>query len=52
MVYAFTKDQHHVSRLTVEEVLSDGVYFAGGQPVEFTRQAVGADSAAAQLEDE
>ncbi|MBP1804932.1 ExeA family protein [Rubellimicrobium aerolatum] len=33
MVYAFTKDQRHVSRATVEDVLNDGVFFAGGQTV-------------------
>lgn len=34
MVYSFTKDQRFVSRRTVEDVLADGVFFAGGQPVE------------------
>lgn len=37
MVYAYTKDQLRVSRLTVEQVLEDGVFFAGGtQPDEAT----------------
>lgn len=35
MVYAFTKDEHFVSRQTVKEVLSDGVFFAGGRDVDF-----------------
>jgi len=39
MVYAFTKDQRHVSRATVEEVLADGVFFAGGQPVSVAPRA-------------
>lgn len=32
MVYAYTKDQRRVMRLTVEQVLADGVFFAGGRP--------------------
>ncbi|TNC74798.1 ExeA family protein [Rubellimicrobium roseum] len=39
MVYAFTKDQRHVSRATVEEVLADGVFFAGGQTISVTPRA-------------
>ncbi len=31
MVYAFTKDERRVMRLTVEQVLADGVFFAGGR---------------------
>lgn len=30
LVYTFTKDQHRVQRLTVQQVLDDGVFFAGG----------------------
>lgn len=30
MVYAFTLDQHNVTRDIVEQVLNDGVFFAGG----------------------
>ena len=30
MVYAFTTDQTHVSRATVQQVLDDGVFFGGG----------------------
>ena len=30
MVYAFSKDERHVSSRTVNEVLADGVFFAGG----------------------
>jgi general secretion pathway protein A len=30
MVYAFTKDQTRVPRLTVQQVLEDGVFFGGG----------------------
>lgn len=30
MVYAFTKDQTRVPRLTVQQVLDDGVFFGGG----------------------
>jgi general secretion pathway protein A len=30
MVYAFTKDQHRVARLTVQQVLDDKVFFGGG----------------------
>jgi type II secretory pathway predicted ATPase ExeA len=30
MVYAFSKDERHVSSRTVGEVLADGVFFAGG----------------------
>jgi type II secretory pathway predicted ATPase ExeA len=30
MVYAFSKDQQRVLRLTVQQVLDDGVFFAGG----------------------
>lgn len=29
LVYAFTKDQHRVQRVTVQQVLDDGVFFAG-----------------------
>lgn len=29
MVYAYTKDQNRVSRVTVQQVLDDGVFFAG-----------------------
>lgn len=32
MVYAFTKEQQKVSRLTVQQVLDDGVFFGGGLP--------------------
>lgn len=32
LVYAFTKDQYRVPRLTVQQVLDDGVFFGGGQP--------------------
>ena len=32
MVYAFTKEQHKVPRLTVQQVLDDGVFFGGGLP--------------------
>lgn len=39
MVYSFTKDQRFVSRRTVEDVLADGVFFAGGQPVELPEPA-------------
>ncbi len=34
LVYAYTKGQQRVSRLTVEQVLEDGVFFAGGVKVE------------------
>ena len=30
LVYTFTKDQHRVQRLTVQQVLDDGIFFAGG----------------------
>lgn len=30
LVYTFTKGQHRVQRLTVQQVLDDGVFFAGG----------------------
>lgn len=32
MVYAYTKNSTKVSRLTVQQVLDDGVFFAAGQP--------------------
>ncbi len=34
MVYASTKDQVRVQRLTVQQVLDDGVFFAGGATVQ------------------
>lgn len=34
LVYAFTKDQFRVHRLTVQQVLDDGVFFAGGTMTE------------------
>jgi general secretion pathway protein A len=34
MVYAFTKDQHRIQQLTVQQVLDDGVFFAGGVMVD------------------
>ena len=33
MVYAFTKSEASVSRLTVQQVLDDGVFFGGGGPL-------------------
>ena len=30
LLYAFTENKHAVSRLTVQQVLNDGVFFAGG----------------------
>ena len=38
MVYAYTKGQHRVLRLTVQQVLEDGVFFAGGVVVEAPAQ--------------
>lgn len=38
MVYAYTKGQHRVSRLTVQQVLDDGVFFAGGVVVDTPAQ--------------
>jgi type II secretory pathway predicted ATPase ExeA len=38
MVYAYTKGQHRVSRLTVQQVLDDGVFFAGGVEVDTPAQ--------------
>lgn len=32
MVYAYTKNEHKVVRLTVQQVLEDGVFFAARQP--------------------
>lgn len=32
LLYAFTENKHSVSRLTVQRVLDDGVFFAGGLP--------------------
>lgn len=32
LVYAFTKEQQKVSRVTVQQVLDDGVFFGGGLP--------------------
>ena len=41
MVYAYSENQKTVPRRTVQQVLDDGVFFAGGfeQPLPFTRQA-------------
>ena len=33
LVYAYTKDRKKVMRLTVQQVLDDGVFFAAHQPV-------------------
>lgn len=39
MVYAYTKSQPRVSRLTVQQVLDDGVFFGGGKPLLLTAPA-------------
>jgi general secretion pathway protein A len=39
LVYAFSKDQHRVLRLTVQQVLEDGVFFGGGAAAEAARAA-------------
>ncbi|WP_210528786.1 ExeA family protein [Rubellimicrobium arenae] len=48
MVYGFTKDQRHVSRETVEDVLRDGVFFAGGQTIDLPPRPLETTEASSQ----